>query len=163
MTEHVAEQLKRLPADATHLVVSVGGNDALSESRTLMEPAATVGEALAIMHEVRSRFRSSYREMLLSVATRRLPTAVCTIYDSVPGLGPAEATALAGFNEIILREAFAAKLQVIDLRLICSQAADYSPLSPIEPSHIGGAKIAAAIAGLLTSYDFTQPQTRIYV
>jgi hypothetical protein len=162
MIEHITEQLTKIPPDATHLVVSVGGNDALSESRTLMEPAASVGEALAVMDGVRSRFREAYRRMLKGVAAKVLPTAVCTVYDSIPGLGPAEASALAGFNEIILREAFAAKLPIIDLRLVCSQPADFSPLSPIEPSHVGGAKIAAAIAGLVRGHDFTTSRSVVY-
>src|SRR6476659_6170002 len=40
VTNDVERQLCRLPADATHLVVSVGGNDALAESGILRE---TVG------------------------------------------------------------------------------------------------------------------------
>ena len=159
----VEGQLEGLPADATHLVVSAGGNDALRESSVLMEPAASVGEALAIMDEVRSRFRTTYRAMLKSLAARGLPTAVCTIYDSIPGLGPAERSALAGFNEVILRDAFEARLPLIDLRLVCTQPADYSHVSSIEPSFLGGAKIASAIAALVTRHDFAKPQSAIYV
>jgi hypothetical protein len=59
ITEDVARQLKELPADATHLVVRAGGNDALSESSILSEAACTVGEALSVIHEVRARFRQS--------------------------------------------------------------------------------------------------------
>src|SRR5947209_17191911 len=39
LTRDVPRQLARLPADATHLFVSVGGNDALVESGILDEPA----------------------------------------------------------------------------------------------------------------------------
>src|SRR5215470_9656566 len=60
ITEDVANQLKELPADATHLFVSAGGNDALGESSILSEAAGTVGDALGIMHEARERFRDSY-------------------------------------------------------------------------------------------------------
>src|SRR4051812_7742743 len=139
----VEGQLEDLPSDATHLIVSAGGNDALRESSVLMEPAASVGEALAIIDGVRDRFRNTYRAMLKSLGARGLPTAVCTIYDSIPGLGPAERSALAGFNEVILRDAFEARLPVIDLRLVCTQPADYSHVSSIEPSSLGGAKIAS--------------------
>ena len=34
-TDHVADQLGRLPKQATHLVLSVGGNDALMHQRIL--------------------------------------------------------------------------------------------------------------------------------
>jgi hypothetical protein len=122
ITEDVINQLKDLPADATHLVVSAGGNDALGETSILSEAACTVGDALGLIHEVRVRFRDSYRAMLQSLSAVKKPTTVCTVYDSIPGLGLPEQAALAGFNEVILREAFLAGLPVIDLRLICDRA-----------------------------------------
>ncbi len=103
-----------------------------------------------------------YRMMLSHVMSFDLPTAVCTIYDSVPGLEPNEATALAIFNEIILREAASKRIPVIDLRLICTDAADYSIRSPIEPSSIGGEKIAQAIIRMLSNHDFLQRHCVVY-
>lgn len=44
VTRSVASQLQRLPGDATHLVLSVGGNDALGESHILGAPVRLVGE-----------------------------------------------------------------------------------------------------------------------
>src|SRR4051812_13229846 len=52
ITHDVVRQLQGLPADATHLFVSCGGNDALGESTILHELAATVGDALCLLHEV---------------------------------------------------------------------------------------------------------------
>ncbi|HUG90419.1 MAG TPA: hypothetical protein VML55_06280 [Planctomycetaceae bacterium] len=72
------------------------------------------------------------------------------IYDRVPILDRTEATALCLFNDVIVREAFRARIPVLDLRLLCVEPKDYSDVSPIEPSAAGGAKIAAAIARLLT-------------
>ncbi len=40
--------------------------------------------------------------MLQQVRSLGKPTAVCTIYDTVPGLGRAEHTGLCLFNEAIL-------------------------------------------------------------
>jgi hypothetical protein len=48
------------------------------------------------------------------------------------------------FNDAILRVAFERALEVIDLRFVCSEAADNA--NPIEPSSTGGPKIASAIA-----------------
>src|SRR4051812_25978003 len=79
ITEDVADQLKNLPADATHSVVSAGGNDALGESGILAEAACTVGEALSLVHDVRKRFQKSYRAMLQALARVGKATAVCTI------------------------------------------------------------------------------------
>ncbi|HJT77543.1 MAG TPA: SGNH/GDSL hydrolase family protein [Gemmataceae bacterium] len=160
--EDVATQLRELPLGATHLVVSAGGNDALGESTILGEAACTVGDALIVLHEVRTRFRGAYRAMLRALGACGKPTAVCTVYDAIPGLQAAEQAALAGFNEVILREAFSAGLPVIDLRLVCDHQADYSPVSPIEPSVVGGAKIAHAIAEVVTTHDFERGRSIVY-
>lgn len=162
VTPGVARQLARVPTDATHLMVSTGGNDALGESGILWQPARTVGDALQLLHEVRTRFRRDYRAMLTSLLAARKPTAVCTIYDAIPNLIPAQVVALAGFNEVILYEAVRAAVPVLDLRLVCNDPSDYSTISPIEPSVQGGAKIARAIAALVAEHDFTRTGTRLY-
>ena len=54
-----------------------------------------------------------------------------------------------------------AALPVIDLRLIFDDDADYA--NDIEPSVKGGAKIARAIATLVTTHDFTRRRSEIYV
>jgi hypothetical protein len=59
------------------------------------------------------------------------------------------AAALALLNDAITRDAFARKLTLIDLRLVCDQDADFA--NPIEPSSKGGAKIARAIFRFLNS------------
>jgi hypothetical protein len=162
VSEDVAKQLANLPSDATHLFVSAGGNDALGESSILNEIACTVGEALGLVHDLRTRFQRSYRAMLRTLSEAKKPTTVCTVYDAIPGLGPAEQVALAGFNEIILREAFFAGFPVIDLRLVCDQPSDYSHVSPIEPSMTGGAKIARVIGEVATTHDFSRRRSVIY-
>ena len=101
--------------------------------------------------------------MLQALAVVAKPAVVCTVYDAIPGLGPAEQAALAGFNEVILREAFLAALPVIDLRLLCGHPGDYSHVSPIEPSMVGGAKITRVIAEIATTHDFGQRRSMIYV
>jgi hypothetical protein len=159
----VSVQLALLPADCTHLFVSAGGNDALGEINILAESVVTVAEALGIMAAVVERFRMTYRSMLAALEMVGKPTTVCTVYDAVPNLGPAERAALAGFNDVILREAFRAGLPVIDLRLTCAKAADFSSLSTIEPSHIGGNKIARAIGEAATVHDFQTRRSAIYI
>jgi hypothetical protein len=158
----VVRHLERLPADATHLAISTGGNNALIASRVLLQPARTVSEALHELADVQGDFRREYREMLREVLARRLPTLVCTIYDSIPGLELDAVCALTLFNEVILREAVAAGLPVLDLRLLCTERTDYSPHSPIEPSHLGGQKIAAALVRIVSTHDFTRRETVIY-
>lgn len=163
ITDDVGTQLEQLPGGATHLIVSAGGNDALGEVTILGESVCTVGEALGIIQDLRVRFRDSYRKMLKALLATGKPLAVCTVYDSIPDLGPPEQAALAEFNEVILREAFAAGLPVIDLRLVCDRPSDYSHVSTIEPSVVGGAKIARVIAEVVTKHDFAGRRSTIYV
>jgi lysophospholipase L1-like esterase len=150
-TRDVAAQLTRLAPDASHLFVSVGGNDALGASWIFGQTIHSVDAALRLLEEIRIEFTEKYRAMLHAVKSTGKPVIVCTIYDQVPNLGPAERASLACFNEAILREAVAARVSVIDLRLLCDQPSDYSHVSPIEPSATGGFKIARVISKIATS------------
>src|SRR4051794_38032165 len=66
--DDVSRQLPRVPADATHLVVSAGGNDALGHSSSLLagKPGSAV-DALTLVARIRSDFQRSYRAMLSAV------------------------------------------------------------------------------------------------
>ncbi|WP_203566265.1 hypothetical protein [Aurantimonas aggregata] len=58
------------------------------------------------------------------------------------------------FNDVITRAAFRHGLPLIDLRLLCNEDADFA--NPIEPSVLGGAKIATAIAAVVAEHDFAR-------
>jgi hypothetical protein len=158
----VGSQLPRVPGSATHLFVSVGGNDALGESGILRHAVASVAEALAILNDVQAQFRTDYQEMLRLVLELDRPTTLCTIYEAIPGLEPEARTALGIFNDVILRSAFLGGLPVIDLRTVCTLASDFSHVSPIEPSVTGGAKISRLIGQVATVHDFSRRQTSVY-
>jgi lysophospholipase L1-like esterase len=162
--DDVARQLNRLAEDASHIVVSAGGNDALGHMGLLTEGARSVAEVLERLAEISASFERSYRQMTDAVLRHRVATALCTIYH--PAFPDAEMQRLtvAGlmvFNDSILRVAAGAGLPALDLRLICTAPGDYA--NPIEPSAAGGEKIAAAIAALVTEHDFTRQRTAIFV
>jgi hypothetical protein len=77
-------------------------------------------------------------------------------------VGPVEVTALSLFNDVITTEGITRGIPIVDLRRVCVEAADYSPISPIEPSCQGGEKIAAALNRLLEQHDFSTRRTVIY-
>jgi hypothetical protein len=162
VTADVKDQIKRLPDDATHLIVSCGGNDAIAHASILEQSACSVAEVLERFTSIRTSFQQVYRRMIETLLGLRRHLAVCTVYDCVPGMEGGPMTALAMFNEIILREAFIVKVPVIDLRLICSEADDYSEVSSIEPSALGGEKIVKAIVRLVTNHRFEKKQSIIY-
>ena len=70
-------------------------------------------------------------------------------------------TALTVFNDVIIREAFAVGAPLLDLRLIGVADADYA--NPIEPSVIGGEKIARALAMLVREHDFAEGRSAVFV
>jgi lysophospholipase L1-like esterase len=163
VTTSVARQLHQLPPDASHLIVSVGGNDALGHAGTLDEGARSMAEALDRMAGIRDQFERDYRAMLEGVLERGLPTAVCTIYDARfldPLRRRLAATGLTIFNDCITREAFSRALPLIDLRLICNEDEDFA--NPIEPSVRGGAKIAAAVVALTAEHDFARHRSEVF-
>lgn len=162
ITAEVRLQVGGIPDAASHVVISSGGNDALRVIDMLSEKAYSVMDVLSRFTRIRYAFEREYRGMLEAVLRRCPRTAICTVYDNVPRMEPEALTALSMFNEIILREAFAAKVPVIDLRLICTDQADYSAVSPIEPSHQGGQKITAVIARMLGTHDFGTQRSAVY-
>jgi hypothetical protein len=158
----VAGQVGRLPEDASHLVVSVGGNDALRHSGILDEVRRPAGEVFAALTEMQQEFRHDYRAMLRGVLAAGRPVVVCTVYDAVPGLVSEAVTLLSLFNDVIVRESARERVPVIDLRLVCDEVRDYSTVSPIEPSQHGGHKIATAVVSVLTAHDFARRESVVY-
>lgn len=146
-TTALPSQIRCLPAGATHLFVSVGGNDALGNIDLLSTPVRSTADAFRLFGERVAAFEQSYRRGLMPVLAVRKPTTLCTIYNG--DLPDREQAALARvalmlFNDTIARIAYEYRLPVIDLRLICCEPDDYA--NPIEPSGRGGRKIALAIA-----------------
>ena len=152
-------QLAALPRDATHLVISAGGNDALLAAGVLGQRAGSVAEALLKLSEIRDRFAADYRAMLDEAARTDLPLAVCTIYEARFEdrlQRRVAATALTMLNDVITREAARRRVPVIDLRILFEADADYA--NAIEPSGRGGEKLAQAIVALISSHGLDQDQ-----
>lgn len=147
VTSDLSSQVSEIPADASHLVVSIGGNDVLGNSDLLALPVDSTSEALELFHKRVRAFEKKYRSALDEVLALGRPTTLCTIYNgNLPDPEHARHAriALTMFNDVILRAAFELSLSAIELRLVCSESADYA--NPIEPSGRGGRKIAMAVA-----------------
>ncbi|HLM02524.1 MAG TPA: SGNH/GDSL hydrolase family protein [Pyrinomonadaceae bacterium] len=163
VVENVDAQLSRIPDDATHLVVSVGGNNALMNADVLQLKAGSAAEVLNVLANRAGDFESQYSRMLANILRRALPTVVSTVYYPnfpEPLIQKIATTALTIFNDAILRQAILAGVPVLDLRLICNEASDYA--NPIEPSGKGGGKIAAKISEVAQTHDFSARKTCVY-
>jgi lysophospholipase L1-like esterase len=163
LVAHVDAQLAKIPAGATHLVISAGGNDALMNADVLQMKAGSAAEVLNALADRAGDFELRYREMLDGAGRRGLPVVVSTVYypnfpDSL--IQKIATTALTVFNDVIIRQAILAGVPFLDLRLICNEAGDYA--NEIEPSGKGGAKIAAKILEVIETHNFSSRKTSVY-
>ena len=163
-TDQVSTQLGRLPSDATHLVLSIGGNNALMQMPVLQRPVLSIAQAMEALADVATDFETEYRAALAACLDADLPVVVCTIYngyfDDRPFQRIASAT-LTLFNDAIIRVASEHALPMIDLRAVCAQPEDYA--NQIEPSAVGGEKIARVIVSLVATTQTAAPAARIVV
>jgi hypothetical protein len=77
---YVITQIPKIPASATHLMVSAGGNDGLSRADILQRPAGSVGAAVDELASLRAEFCQNYRRMLSALLALKQPLALCTVY-----------------------------------------------------------------------------------
>lgn len=162
MTRDVARQLAKMPAGATHLALSVGGNDALSCLSVLDDPTTDVRQAMATLADVAAQFEAQYVAAVEACLRHTLPLVLCTIYNGRFADAAFQRIAtvfVALFDDVILRTAAARALPVVDLRAVCAQPADYA--NPIEPSSAGGEKIARALAAVVTGDGLNTAATRV--
>ena len=179
INEDLSKQLDNIPKDATHLFISTGGNDALMHIDSFSESVSTIGEALDSLNEKAEEFEKEYIKMLTNVSNKKLNTTLCTIYNpcfehndmarltymlppnpNIKKLQERSVTALSIFNNIIFQEAFNFGLPVMDLRLIFNDKADYA--NPIEPSVVGGIKMARIIKEISYNHDFSMKNSVVY-
>ena len=179
VTKDVKDQLNNLPDDATHIFISIGGNDGIDRMDVFDQGVKTIGDAMSPLYKMRQKFENIYNNMLTHVLSYGVPTALCSIYYpryEELGLGrmreyfggktnrvPIHKMAMVGlsiYNDIITKEAFQAGLPLIDLRVLCNDDKDFA--NPIEPSAIGGKKIAGAIREVVSAHDFSKNISTIY-
>lgn len=160
---NVSSQFEDARNTATHFIISVGGNDSLLNVDVLEMQANSAAEVLNELANRRDIFEANYSAMLKTVLTKKLPTAVCTIY--YPQFSNAQiqriaVAALTVFNDTIIRQAILNGLPILDLRLICNENSDYA--NEIEPSDSGGRKIAEKILESVKAHDFSGHRTEIF-
>jgi hypothetical protein len=155
----LAGQLVRVPVQASRLVVSIGGNDALLRADLLQTRTSTAADALELLFDASQSFMNSYRHAIKRCTEFGVPVTVCTIYGGHhpdPHDQRAIVAALMFFNDAILQVALEFRASVLDVRKICNAPEDFT--NAIEPSIHGAKKIAAAIGRVLE--DTSSPGRR---
>ncbi len=101
---------------------------------------------------------------LIAAATEAgVPTIVCTLVPArytEPSQQRVAATALAIFNDRILRRATAARLSIVELRLVCDEDGDYASETLL--SHAGVRKVANVARSALYDISRNPGRTRVY-
>jgi lysophospholipase L1-like esterase len=137
---------------AEHIILSAGGNDAL-EHIDLLEGAmdTRAKDVLVRLWSVREEFRRSYAALLDCLVLARRPVLVLTVYNPCfRGHGfdaayqRAAESAVSIINDVIQQEGRRRSFDILELRTLFDDRADYA--NPIEPSAIGGAKLAKCIS-----------------
>lgn len=153
-TSDLGHQLRKVPRGASHLVVSIGGNDILLMADLLLAPASSVSDALELFSHATQEFGRVYRKAIAPCIDFGARVTVCTIYSgSQPNaqIQRAASAAMVHFNDAILQAAMDLRVSVLDIRSVCSQPEDFTNV--IEPSILGAAKIAAALKRLVDGQD----------
>lgn len=142
-------QITRIADDVSHIVLSIGGNDALMNAGLLDTPVKSTAIALDLLGAAVNAFEQNHRSVTRALAELKRKLVVCTIYEGNLGPieGPRASVALRLFNDAIVRSARDVSATIIEMRDVCSKPEDFA--NPIEPSGIGGKKIAQAIARVI--------------
>ena len=158
--------------EASHIIVSIGGNDLLhniSFLQTTSELSKVMGKDARIgkwgrrelnpsrnkvfeetYFEIIKPFTKQYETIVANLSSHRANLLLCTVYegdladsDEFSDVNNSSKTMVSLFNDIVYRTANKYRADVLELREIFVRPEDYA--NPIEPSHIGGGKLAKAI------------------
>jgi len=152
-SDTVKAQLENIPESITHIVISIGGNDALKLIPLLDEKTEDLNSALSKITPSVEHFRKNFSFILKQLSNlnsdNNLNLYVLNIYNSIPKLEIEKKLIISIFNDVISEEATRLSIPIIDLRSLLIENSDFSTLSPLEPSEIGGNKIAKKIMSKL--------------
>ena len=158
--------------EASHIIVSIGGNDLLhnisflqrtSELSKIMGKDARIGKwGVKELNPSRNRvfeetyfeiikpFTKQYETIVANLSNHRAKLLLCTVYegdlvdsDEFSDVNNSSKTMVSLFNDIVYRTANKYRADVLELSEIFVRPEDYA--NPIEPSHIGGGKLAKAM------------------
>ncbi len=123
------KNVRAIPGDASHIGVCLDGGWAIETSGLLLGGTQSIRDALDVLAAAADEFENIFGRLIAAATETGLPTVVCTLVPAryqEPSQQRVAATALAIFNDRILRRAFAARLSIVELRLVCDEESDYA-------------------------------------
>ena len=153
-TENVLKGQINSPSiqSSSHLVLSAGGNDLLYNIPFLYEgPIENINGAVAgVQQYIFNPLQQRYETIVEKLSSHRANLLLCTVYEGDLGrtdeyrdVLDSSKTMVSTFNDTVYKTASMYNADVLELRHIFTSSEDYA--NPIEPSHIGGEKLAQAI------------------
>ncbi len=136
----------------SHIVLSVGGNDLLQNLSYLSNgPISNVNEAVSgIQQHIFEPLEQRFETIIEELSSQRANLLICTVYegdlgrtDEFKDVLDSSKIMVSSFNDIVYKTAKKYNADVLELREIFITSDDYA--NPIEPSHIGGEKLAKSI------------------
>lgn len=113
-------------------------------------------DVLVRLWSIREEFRRSYAALLDRLALTGRPVLLFTVYNPCfdghgfdTGYQRAAESAVSIINDVIQQEGRRRSLDILELRTLFDRRADYA--NPIEPSAIGGAKLAKCMSDWVKS------------
>jgi hypothetical protein len=158
-----AGPIRAIPGDASHVAISLDGGWAIDTSGLLRARANSIHEALDTLAAAAEEFEGILSVLIAAALETGLPTVVCTLVPArfvEPSQQRVAATALAIFNERIERRAFAARLPIVDLRLVCDEDADYASETLL--SRTGVRKVANVVRTAFYEASRSGGRTRVF-
>jgi lysophospholipase L1-like esterase len=150
-TEEVLDnQLDILKNPVSHIVLSIGGNDLLQNLHLLQDETSGMKFALEKSSELIGEIQENYTKILQHLSQYDAKVLLCTVYEGdlesdvlLAEYDKAGQAMLKMHNDSVYYLASKFDVDVLELRNIFTNKVDYA--NPIEPSHIGGEKLAKSI------------------
>ena len=143
-------QLNNISSEASHIVLSVGGNDLLNEIGFLTEDFKyTPNQVLERCYSLIAPITKKYESIVTTLQTSKIRAnlLLCTVYEGdlegsvmYDDIAISSRTMLSLFNDSVYKTHNMFKTGILELRHIFTNKEDYA--NPIEPSHQGGEKLA---------------------
>lgn len=159
----IKKQVNKLKPD-DYIILSSGGNDALSNIEILDNTEkVTSRQLLNVLWNIRSAFSAKYSSLLEKLSGEQRRVLALTIYNPAFASNGMEMedqlaaeAGLSGFNDVIQQQALKYSCDILDIRPIFNSPEDYA--NPIEPSMIGGQKIAKEISKWVLTQNIMQTE-----
>jgi len=156
-------RVRAIPTGVTHIGICVDGGWAIETSGLLQGRTQSIRDALDTLAAAADEFEDMFARLIAAATEAGVPTIVCTLVPAryvEPSQERVAATALAIFNDRILRRTIAAHLSIVELRLICDEEGDYASETLL--SHAGVRKVANVARSALYDISRNPGRTRVY-